>query len=190
MNRTETLQVMAVLKAAYPNFYRDMTRQEAEGVVALWESLFDEPVEIVAAAVKALIVTDRKGFPPHIGAVKEKIQQLTQPELMTEQEAWTLVSNALCNSTYNSQQEFDRLPPIVQRLVGSPKQLREWAMLDTSQVQTVVASNFMRSYRARSTSERDYLALPDEIKALASSIGDRLALESGSTAGSTKEGNE
>ena len=35
MTRDETLKIMAVLKATYPNFYKDMTRRDAEGVVAL-----------------------------------------------------------------------------------------------------------------------------------------------------------
>ena len=35
MTQGETLKIMAVLQATYPNFYRGMTRQDAEGVVAL-----------------------------------------------------------------------------------------------------------------------------------------------------------
>ena len=31
MTRDETLKIMAVLKATYPNFYKDMTRRDAEG---------------------------------------------------------------------------------------------------------------------------------------------------------------
>lgn len=66
MNQTETLQIMAVLRGAYPAFYRDMVRKDAESVVALWTEMFaEEDVAIVAAAVKALIATDDKGFPPH-----------------------------------------------------------------------------------------------------------------------------
>ena len=36
MNRTETLAVMSILKAAYPSYYRDMKRKDAEVVVNLW----------------------------------------------------------------------------------------------------------------------------------------------------------
>ena len=59
MNQTETLQIMAVLRGAYPAFYQDMVRKDAESVVALWTEMFaEEDVAIVAAAVKALIATD------------------------------------------------------------------------------------------------------------------------------------
>ena len=44
MNETETLKILAVLKGAYPAFYRGMSRKEADGVVALWAEMFtDEP---------------------------------------------------------------------------------------------------------------------------------------------------
>ena len=56
MTREETLAIMSVLKAAYPNFYKDMQRQEAEGIVALWAEMFrDEPSQVVAIAVNILI---------------------------------------------------------------------------------------------------------------------------------------
>lgn len=64
MTRDETLKIMAVLKATYPNFYKDMTRRDAEGVVALWTDMFSEDsYNAVAAAVKAFIASDSKGFP-------------------------------------------------------------------------------------------------------------------------------
>ena len=139
MTREETLAIMSILKAAYPSFYKDMRRDEAEGIVNLWASMFeDDPAKVVANAVKAHIATDKKGFPPHIGAIKEAIVNLTAPNEMTEQEAWSLVLKALSNGTYGSQKEFDKLPPVLQRLVGSPNQLKEWALMDSDTVNSVV----------------------------------------------------
>lgn len=165
MTREETLAIMSVLKAAYRNFYKDMRRDEAEGIVDLWASMFvDDPAQVVAAAVKAHIATDRKGFPPHIGAIKDAIVKVTAPDEMTELEAWSLVHKAICNGIYGAQKEFDKLPPVIQRLVGSPSQLKEWAMMDADTVASVVSSNFQRSYRARAASEREMLALPSDVR--------------------------
>ena len=50
---------------------------------------------------------------------------------------------------YNSGEEFAKLPEEVQRIVGYPRQLHEWAMIDTGEVNTVIASSFRRSWRAR-----------------------------------------
>lgn len=171
MTRTETIQIMSVLKAAYPSYYKDMKRTDADAVVDLWASMFaEEQLPIVAAAVKALIASDAKGFPPVIGQVKAYIRKLTQPEQLNEAEAWGYVMKALRNSTYNSADEFEKMPEIARRLVGTPNQLKEWAMIDIDELQTVTQSNFMRSYRARATSEREYLALPSDVKQMMSQI--------------------
>ena len=165
MDRAETLAIMSVLKAAYPNYYKDMKATEAERVVSLWEEMLkDQPTGLVAVAVKAHIATDKKGIPPHIGAIIEAIVKLQQPDEMTEQEAWGLVLRAVRNGLYGSEKEFDALPHVVQRIVGSPSQLKEWAMMDSDTVQSVVASNFQRSYRARAAHERERLALPAEVR--------------------------
>ena len=177
MTREETLMVMSALKAAYPPFYKDMRREEAEGIVNLWASMFaDDPVQVVLAAVKAHIATDKKGFPPHIGAIKEAIVKVTAPEEMTEQEAWGRVLKAVRNGIYGSQKEFDALPPTLQRIVGSPSQLKEWALMDGDTVNSVVASNFQRSYRARAANEREYMALPSDVRGVMDSLGDGMTM--------------
>lgn len=174
MTREDTIKILSVLRGAYPAFYRDITKQEAESTIALWESMFDEePYELVGAAVKAFISGDGKGFPPAIGQIKEKIRQITQPEEMTEQEAWTYVSKALRNSTYGSVEEFTKLPPEVQAVVHDPGQLRQWAMSPAEEVETVIASNFMRSFRAKQKVNREYKALPTEVKRLMIAAGYR-----------------
>ena len=166
MTRSETLAIMSILKAAYPGYYRDMKRQDAEAVVNLWsEMLADYPANLVAAAVKSHIASDRKGFPPHIGAIIASIGEVSKPVELTEGEAWAMIAKALRNGGYGSEQEFAALPETLQRLVGHPPQLREWAMMDAGTVQTVVQSTFLRGYRARMESERKMQALPADIRA-------------------------
>ena len=166
MTRTETLAVMSILKAAYPAYYRDMKRQDAEAVVNLWsEMLADYPADLVAAAVKSHIASDKKGFPPCIGSIIYAINTVSAPAgEMSEGEAWALISKAIRNSGYNSDQEFEKLPERLQRIVGHPAQLREWALMDTSTVQSVVQSNIMRSFRARAESDRKMRAMPSDVR--------------------------
>lgn len=183
MTREDTIKILSVLRGAYPAFYRDITKQEAESTIALWESMFDEPYELVAAAVKAFISMDNKGYPPAIGQIKEKIRLITEPPQMTEGEAWLLVLKALRNSAYNSAEEYAKLPENVQRLVGSHNQLREWSMMDSESLQTVVGSNFQRSYRARAKSDAEYDRLPSAVKEFAK-------LAAGQMFGRLEAGNE
>ncbi len=121
---------------------------------------------LVATAVKALIESDENGYPPHIGAVKAKLRLITGGGEMTEAEAWGLVAMALRNSVYGSVEEFEKFPPAVKRIVGSPAQLREWGMMDSGTVHSVVSSNFQRSYKAITQREREISKLPSDVKAL------------------------
>lgn len=178
MNLRETSAVMDVLTVAYPQFYKTQTEDERIMAAKLWAEMFaDDDVRVVLAAVKSLIAADTKGFPPVIGAVKDKMRLLTQPKEMTEQEAWGLVAKALRNGLYGSQEEYDKLPPVIQRIVGSPTQLREWAAMDRDAVQSVVASNFQRSYRARAAHEREVQALPSSVRQAIGGISAQFALE-------------
>lgn len=187
MNRTETIKIMAVLRAAYPQYYAKQSSEDLEGIVGLWAEMFeDEPYQIVAMAVKALIKTRVSTFPPGIGEINEKIMQITKPEEMTEMEAWALVSNALRNSAYNSAEEFQKLPQIAQRIVGSPAQLREWSQMDSDTVNSVVASNFQRSYKVRAKNDREFEALPSGVKDFVMQLADGMSikkLEVGNTSG-------
>ena len=99
MTIEETAQVMDILTTAYPRFYSGKDAPDPEKALMLWASMFEaDDVGVVMAAVKALIACDGKGYPPHIGAVKARIRQITIPQEMTEAEAWALVSRAIKNA--------------------------------------------------------------------------------------------
>lgn len=75
MTQKEATQILAILKAAYPNSYRGMTKEEAVGTVNVWATQFiNIPANVVMIAVNKLISTNT--FPPSIGEVKEKIRGL------------------------------------------------------------------------------------------------------------------
>lgn len=177
MDIVETAELMAVLETAYPMFYAKKSQDERENAIRLWAEMFaDEPGEVVAIAVKALIKSRVSTFPPGIGEITEMIQQITQPDQMTEMEAWGLVLKAISNSNYNSAEEFQKLPQVLQRLVGAPSQLREWAAMDSETLNSVVASNFQRSYKVRAKNEREFLALPASVKTFMASIADGMRM--------------
>lgn len=75
MTKEEAIKILSILKAAYPNSYRGMTKEEAMGTVSVWATQFyDVPYFIVSIAVNKLIGTNT--FPPAINEVKGKIKGL------------------------------------------------------------------------------------------------------------------
>jgi len=161
MTLQETNKILAIVCEVYPLFLKD---RNPELTSALWQKLFeDDEYAMVETALMAFIATDTKGFPPSVGALKEQIRLLKQKSEMTEQEAWALVSKASSRSAYNAKEEFEKLPSEIRRIVGSYEQLHEWALMDVDEVQTVVASNFQRSYRAHRESQRKFDMLPSAV---------------------------
>lgn len=178
MTIEETGIIMDILKTAYPRFYSGPNAPDKMKTLRLWAEMFArDDVALVAAAVKALIESDSKGFPPHIGAVKEKLRLISAGDEMTEAEAWGIVAKALRNSAYGSREEFEKFPPVIKRIVGSPSQLREWGMMDSETVHSVVASNFQRSYKAIAQREREIAKLPPDVKALVGKLADGKKLD-------------
>lgn len=75
MTRQEAIKILSVLKAAYPNSYRGMTKEEANGTVNIWATQFASmPYSVVSIAVNKLISINT--FPPSINEVKEKIRNM------------------------------------------------------------------------------------------------------------------
>lgn len=176
MTRTETIKILSVLKVAYPGFYSRVTAEDAKQTIAVWTDFFkNDPYQIVDAAVKAVINTGTKdGYPPDIGTIKEQIRRFMKPEKDTAMEAWHLVKKALV--IYNPKEKFDALPELSQKVVGSPNQLREWALMSTEAINTVVQSNFLKAYRAKESAHLAQQALPEDVRKAIGEIQGRMML--------------
>ena len=98
---------------------------------------------------------------------------------LTEAEAWAMVSKAISRASSYSVQDFEAFPPAVKRAVGSPRQLCEWGLMEIETVQSVVSSNFRRSYAQALTQHREAAALPENVRAQIEGLASRLALEEG-----------
>lgn len=84
MTRQEAIKILSILKAAYPNAYKGMTKEEANGTISIWATQFSNiPLSVVSIAVNKLISTNI--FPPSISEVKEKIRSLYW-------EAWNMLN--------------------------------------------------------------------------------------------------
>lgn len=180
MTADETIKILATLKAAYPHSFKDLTKRDAEAMIELWAVMFaEESYAEVNAAIGALIATRTVGFSPTIGEVKAQLQKFRSANLLSEQEAWALVSKATRTGSGGFKKEFAALPREVQRAVGSPEQLRAWASMEADTVESVVASNFMRSYRSNIERAKEMSMLPPEIRQVIGGIADGMKMIGG-----------
>ena len=161
MTREEFKVLVKGMKSVYaqPTFIPD---NDAFNV--WYELLKDIDYKACAIAIQTYMSTEK--FPPTIADIRAKVN--INPKQITEAEAWDMVRKAISNSSYNSEKEFGRLPEEVKRAVGSPSQLRVWAT-DTEFNDSVVQSQFLRSYRERCKKSEEFAKLPTNIQTLITS---------------------
>lgn len=171
-------QILTLLQSEYPQSFSSMDARTMALKVELWEREFssDNP-NLVYAAIRTYMRTPER-FAPSIGQVREIMNSLTAGEELPEQTAWAMVSAACRNGLYGYKTEFEKLPPDVQTAVGAPEQLKAWAMMDADTVESVVASNFMRNFKANKAREKARAALPPEMQNIVIGMADRMRLGS------------
>ena len=162
MTETDAKKIVASLLAAYANYRPPDIKAAAQ----VWfETMEEYSYEQVSAGLNIYMRSDTKGFPPIPGQIIDKIHTMTAPRELNEMEAWSLVYKAICNSTYNYVSEFEKLPPLVQKAVGLPDSLREWATTQNLN-REVVMSNFQRAYRTELQRELEFQKMPHNVREL------------------------
>lgn len=147
MTLKETKKLFSKLSKFYRNYYKDFSSDEAETTIACWlEAFQDVPFEDVNKAVTRYIATDTKGYPPMPGQITKILNQ-TRPGRLTESDAVLAIQKAAANSTYHFQEEFAKLPPILQSVVGNPGELYLYAQMNASEL-SFAMSNVRKSFRA------------------------------------------
>lgn len=170
MTRDEVIKLLMVIQAAYPNY----KQQDKTVAVNTWYMMLkDYKKEVVEAALKIYIASDTSGFAPAIGQLIDKINTVTAPPELNSMAAWGLVSKALRNGYYGAEQEFEKLPATVKRAVGSPDNLRHWAQSDSKSIETVIQSNFIRTYEAEVRRKNEAAKTPKDVRALIDKISNQ-----------------
>lgn len=178
MTKEEATKVVAILMGNYPRYYKGTSKTDMGIIVNTWFQIFEnDSYEAVAAALASCIAADEEGFPPAIGQVKAKIRVLTEEPQMTDAEAWNLVVKAIRKG--DKVKSFHELPPVIQKCIGSPSILQDWGMVDIEKFNTVIMSNFQRSYRAKAKQEAEYKALPESVKRMLPEFRNLFLLEGG-----------
>ena len=165
VTREETIELLMMVQAAFPNY---KPPDKTVAVNTWFLMLSDYPYQQVQMALKAYIATDTSGFAPSIGQIIDKMQMINSNAEQNEMEAWSLVSKALRNGNYKSKEEFEKLPDLVKEAVGSPENIHNWAQSDIKSIESVIQSNFIKSYRLVVNRQKEMQKLPKEIKAMIS----------------------
>ena len=168
-----------IVSNSYPNFKPDNMSTTADVWTALLET-YD--YKTIQASLMTYIASSNSGFAPSVSQLIAGARKISKQEPLyeNEEEAWSLVYKAISRSTYYSVEEYNKLPAICQKAIGSPDNLRELAQADLDSIQTVEKSNFMRVYRAEKAKQEEHDRIPARVKqqfGLEERLYNQLALE-------------
>lgn len=157
MTREEAKTLVRLMCTAWPNYHPENIAE----TVSLWHKLLESyPFPLMAAALQAYMLQNN-AFAPAPGQL---IAIIPREEGHSELEAWGMVRKAIRNGSYGAEEEFYKLPEDIQKAVGSPEQLRAWAIAPEEDTETVMQSNFLRSYRTVKKREEQLAGIPANIR--------------------------
>lgn len=156
MKREEIVSVLKVISETYDVQFTELSME-------VWfNSLKDFDIKDVQKATWQYVrIGHYKPKPADIIDLIVSNNVPQQPEEMSAQEAWSLVYKAICNSAYNSITEFEKLPEMAQKAVGSADNLRSYA-LDYDFNIGVAQSNFLKAYNTLMERKKNDYALKIE----------------------------
>lgn len=167
MTRQECNKLLMAMMAIYSSHYQrpeESLRIMSSGWFLVLE---DYSYEEASLGLKWFARGDKRGFPPAPGQIIDciaKAREASTPgATMDEGEAWSLVYRAIQDSNYHSEERFSRLPPVIQRAVGSPAVLRQMAAEENL---SVTRGQFARSYQQALARAKEEHAMPPEVKKL------------------------
>ena len=160
MTRDEVKKLLAIMTTTFPNY----KIENVEQTIGTWQMLLDEyDANEIFLAFKGFVKNNNSGFAP---SVSQLINQLEQPKdlaVMDVSEAWALVRRAIGRGSHYSKAEFEKLPPLVQKAVGSAEQIHLWA-IDEDYNNEVVMSLFQKNYKTICERQRTYERLPQQLQ--------------------------
>lgn len=172
MTLEETKKILMTTNALFPQW---KVENPAETIQAWHWALEEYTAEMVMAALQIFVKTSNSAFAPSPSELIECMHKVSESENLSEGEAWALVKKAIQDGNYHSEERYNELPPIVQKAVGGSNMIRQWAMSDTDEVNTVIASNFQRTYRAILSKQEFGERVPEQLQDLVKGIADKVS---------------
>ena len=158
-----TAKEFGILADAIKTYFPKDNVLPTENAMKLWYTeLKDIPYKLAYMALRKYVSTNK--FAPTIADIREQAAELNEQSRddLNETAAWPLVLKAIRRSTYYSDEEFCKLPKIVQRVIGNPSRLREMAM-DENFNHGVESSNLIKQFRIEKQREREREKLSPDI---------------------------
>ena len=176
MTKEETSKIVFIIMSTFTTAYKNTNAEKTAALITAWNAVMEDySYAEVEQGLYIYMSTDTSGFPPSPGQVIDKIKAAHPQEREIDAlEAWAIVEKAVCNASYDYNEQFLKLPPLCQKAVGSPDILREWAVMDIDKFQTVEQSHFIRVYDTVKKRQKEHERLPRKVRELIEATVDQM----------------
>lgn len=148
MKKDDVKKLLSVMKATYPQFYKNMTFEESEDLLNVWSIVFaQDDYKHVEVALMLYIREETKGFPPTPGQILSYITatQETNKGLNID-EAWKMVDRVMAN--LDNTKLYNELPDEVKKALPSHNDLQQYRYATVTDIQTIFKRRFEKEYEA------------------------------------------
>lgn len=160
MNKEETIKFITALDVMYPNTFKDFDINKKRLLIDMWQSsLQDFNYEICFNALQQYVNSNTSGFVPTPANIISNINKIKPKNELSSNDAYGLVYKAICNSSYNSQEEWNKLPSEIQKIV-SAERLRQLAKAESDAELVSFQASFKRDYEKKVQEQKEFDALP------------------------------
>lgn len=176
MQRHDIIKILSVLKTAYPRFYSNMSKEDANETINLWLDMFkDFEVDVAMIAVRNLINTNE--FPPTIAEVKNELYNLYKGEEKQDVELWNELKSALRKGIYYTDEIFPNLSKELQLFLGNSASLKELAMMNIDEIDTVQKGIFLKQMPIIKQREKEKQTMLQERREFVQKLADKFDIK-------------
>ena len=163
MEKEEVKRLLMTMEVTFPNF--NIKPEQLGFTLNAWHDALKEYSSAeIAMAYKTYLNTVSSPFAPSVSQLIGLVHTPREMANIDVSEAWAKVRNAIGRGAYNSKEEFLKLPPLVQKAVGSAEQIHLWAT-DENYNNEVVMALFQKNYKAICDRDNTEQRLPTDAKA-------------------------
>lgn len=147
MTLEETRNLLSVLKANYPNSFKENIDMMNIMLKTWFEIFKNDNANEVYQATLAVISSDTSNFCPPIGRIKQKMNYRFLKNTTDVQDAWSTV---LTNAKWNRQEaivNFNKLPSNIKKAVGNPTFLEILGRADNEKQREYLRNEFTKNYK-------------------------------------------
>lgn len=145
MTSKECLQLLGMMRSLFPN-EKQMTDEDIKVKAMFWANIMkDISYQEAIEGLNHYVSTSTTGFAPQPAHI---LNYARQKNRLTDAEIERYLLDALSNSTYNSEIEFDKLPEDLKKIIGNSGELRRQALREVDDTRIYIKS-VCKEYRAR-----------------------------------------